>query len=63
METYLYSERQLFDQMCMAFGGQVSEKLFFNEITTGAQDDLEKVTKIAYARVLKFKSLIVVFWD
>lgn len=51
-EQYLYSKRQLFDRMCMTLGGRVSEKVFFNEITTGAQDDLKKVTENAYAQVL-----------
>ena len=42
---------QLFDRMCMTLGGRVSEQLFFSRITTGAQDDLSKVTKSAYAQV------------
>lgn len=36
----------------MALGGRVAEALTFNQITTGAQNDLEKVTKMAYAQVL-----------
>ena len=35
----------------MLLGGRVSEQLFFNRITSGAQDDLEKVTKLAYIQV------------
>ena len=42
---------QLLDRMCMTLGGRVSEQIFFNRITTGAQDDLTKVTKSAYAQV------------
>ena len=42
---------QLLDRMCMTLGGRVSEQIFFNRITTGAQDDLSKVTKSAYAQV------------
>lgn len=38
----------------MALGGRAAENLIFNQITTGAQNDLEKVTKIAYAQV-RFK--------
>lgn len=53
-EQYLYSKRQLFDRMCMTLGGRVSEQVFFNEITTGAQDDLKKVTENAYAQVAHF---------
>jgi len=37
----------------MTLGGRVSEQVFFNEITTGAQDDLKKVTENAYAQVLR----------
>ena len=35
----------------MTLGGRVSEQIFFGRITTGAQDDLSKVTKSAYAQV------------
>ena len=40
--------------MCMALGGRVAESLTFNKITTGAQNDLEKVTKMAYAQINQF---------
>ena len=36
----------------MTLGGRVSEQIFFGRITTGAQDDLSKVTKSAYAQVM-----------
>lgn len=38
----------------MALGGRAAENITFNRITTGAQNDLEKVTKIATAQVSKF---------
>ena len=38
----------------MALGGRVAESLTFNRITTGAQNDLEKVTKMAYAQIKYF---------
>ncbi|KAF8609242.1 ATP-dependent metallopeptidase Hfl [Ceratobasidium sp. AG-I] len=47
-ERYLYSTPQLIDRMCMTLGGRVSEEIFFGEITTGAQDDLQKITKMAF---------------
>jgi len=50
-EDNLHSTEQLLDMMCMTLGGRVSEQIFFNSITTGAQNDLEKVTKMAYAQV------------
>jgi len=39
------------DQMCMTLGGRASEDIFFGKISTGAQNDLQQVTKIAYAMV------------
>ncbi|KAI8338251.1 peptidase family M41-domain-containing protein [Chlamydoabsidia padenii] len=53
-DQYLYSENQLLDRMCMTLGGRVAEQIFFGSITTGAQDDLQKVTKIAYAQVTTY---------
>jgi len=50
----LFSPDELMDQMCMALGGRVAESLTFNKITTGAQNDLEKVTKMAYAQINQF---------
>ncbi|KAG9290852.1 hypothetical protein G9A89_011001 [Geosiphon pyriformis] len=50
-DQYLYSTAQLLDRMCMTLGGRVSEQIFFQMITTGAHDDLQKVTKLAYAQV------------
>jgi spastic paraplegia protein 7 len=47
----LYNAKELFERMCMALGGRVAESLTFNRVTTGAQNDLEKVTKIAYAQI------------
>lgn len=47
-ERYLFSTAQLLDRMCMTLGGRVSEEIFFGSITTGAQDDLQKITKMAF---------------
>ena len=41
----------MLDRMCMTLGGRVAEKLFFGRITSGAQDDLQKVTASAYSQV------------
>lgn len=38
----------------MTLGGRVSEQIFFGRITTGAQDDLKKVTQSAYAQIVQF---------
>ncbi|XP_063294821.1 AFG3-like protein 1 [Pelobates fuscus] len=53
-EQYLYTREQLFDRMCMMLGGRVSEQIFFGRITTGAQDDLKKVTQSAYSQIVQF---------
>jgi AFG3 family protein len=53
-DQYLLSIEQLLDRMCMTLGGRVSEELFFKTITTGAQDDLQKVTKMAYAQIITY---------
>lgn len=48
-EQYLYNTDQLIDQICMTLGGRASEDIFFGKISTGAQNDLQQITKIAYA--------------
>ncbi|KAJ1967254.1 AAA ATPase afg3 [Dispira parvispora] len=53
-DQYLYSTKQLMDRMCMTLGGRASEQIFFDVITTGAADDLQKVTKLAYAQVTAY---------
>jgi AFG3 family protein len=50
-DQYLYSKEMLFDQMCNLLGGRVSEKLFFGKMSTGAVDDLQKVTELAYSQI------------
>uniref|UniRef100_A0A8C9J0T7 Peptidase M41 domain-containing protein n=1 Tax=Piliocolobus tephrosceles TaxID=591936 RepID=A0A8C9J0T7_9PRIM len=40
--------------MCMMLGGRVAEQLCFGQISTGAQDDLRKVTQSAYAQIVQF---------
>ena len=50
-ELNLYSREQLEDMMIMALGGRVAEEIFFNRITTGASDDIKRVTQIAGALV------------
>ncbi|XP_069112603.1 mitochondrial inner membrane m-AAA protease component AFG3L2-like isoform X2 [Argopecten irradians] len=50
-ENYLMTQEQIIDKMCTLLGGRVSEKIFFGKVTSGAQDDLQKVTKMAYAQI------------
>ena len=53
-EQYLYTREQLFDLMCAMLGGRVAEQLFFRKVTTGAQDDLRKVTQSTYTQIVQF---------
>src|SRR6266496_4950042 len=50
-EQYLYNTDQLGDQICMTLGGRASEEIFFGKISTGAQNDLQQITRTAYAMV------------
>lgn len=50
-EQYLYNTDQLLDQICMTLGGRASEDIFFGKISTGAQNDLQQITRTAYAMV------------
>ena len=53
-ERYLYTKEALVDRMVMTMGGRVAEEIIFGQITTGAQNDLEKITKMAYAMVVDY---------
>ncbi|KAG9155921.1 hypothetical protein Leryth_004184 [Lithospermum erythrorhizon] len=50
-ENLLMTKEQLFDMTCMTLGGRAAEQVLLGKISTGAQDDLEKVTKMTYAQV------------
>lgn len=53
-ERQISTYEQIFDEMCATLGGRAAEKLIFGAISTGALNDLEKVTKQAYAIVQYF---------
>ncbi|MEZ5018263.1 MAG: ATP-dependent zinc metalloprotease FtsH [Flavipsychrobacter sp.] len=50
-EQYLYTTEQMNDQMVALFGGRAAEELTFGRISTGAQNDLERITKMAYSMI------------
>ena len=50
-EQFLYQTNQLLDEMCMALGGRAAEEIIFGKISTGALNDLERITKMAYSIV------------
>ena len=53
-DQHLYTKAQIDDQVCVALGGRIAEDLTFGRITTGARDDLDRVTKMLYAQVTKY---------
>ncbi len=50
-EEYITRTEQLLDRMCMALGGRAAEMVIFGKISTGAQSDLDHVTKMAYSMI------------
>ena len=50
-ERQITTREQLMDEMASTLGGRVSEQLTFGKVSTGALNDLERVTKMAYAMV------------
>jgi len=53
-ERQITTREQILDEMCSALGGRASEEINFGKVSTGALNDLEKVTKQAYAMVTYF---------
>ncbi|HMQ47864.1 MAG TPA: ATP-dependent zinc metalloprotease FtsH [Saprospiraceae bacterium] len=53
-EEYITRTEQLLDRMCMTFGGRAAEQNIFGKISTGAQNDLDQVTKMAYSMITIF---------
>jgi AFG3 family protein len=50
-DEYITRTEALLDRMCMTMGGRAAEKIIFGKISTGAQSDLDQVTRMAYAMV------------
>jgi cell division protease FtsH len=53
-ERQITTREQLLDEMCATLGGRAAEELFLGAISTGASNDLERVTKQAYAMIVYF---------
>jgi cell division protease FtsH len=53
-DKFLTSRAELTDTMAMTLGGRAAEEIVFGEITTGASNDLEKVTETAKQMVMRF---------
>lgn len=50
-EIFLRTREQILDMVCMALAGRASEQITFGRVTTGAADDLRRVTQIVYQMV------------
>ncbi|MCD6014198.1 MAG: ATP-dependent metallopeptidase FtsH/Yme1/Tma family protein [Solirubrobacterales bacterium] len=53
-DKFLTTRAELADNMSMTLGGRAAEEIIFSEITTGASNDLEKVTETAKGMVMRF---------
>ncbi len=53
-DTFLHTRQQLLDRICILLGGRSSEEIAFGEITTGANNDLERATELAREMVTRF---------
>ncbi|MDO4772847.1 MAG: ATP-dependent zinc metalloprotease FtsH [Bacillota bacterium] len=53
-ERYYKSKTEIENEICVLLGGRMGEKLVMGDISTGASNDLEKVTKLARAMVTKY---------
>ncbi len=53
-DKYIVSEEELKDKLITLFGGRAAEELVFNDLTTGAYDDLKQATKLAKRMVVEY---------
>ncbi len=53
-DKYLTSKTEILNRLCVLLGGRAAEEMIFNEITTGAHDDISKVSSYAQKMVLEF---------
>lgn len=53
-DRFLMTTEELDDKICALLGGRVAEEIVFGKISTGAQNDLERITNLAFAMVAEF---------
>jgi AFG3 family protein len=58
-ESKSRTANEIFDSMCVTLGGRVAERIFFDHLSTGASDDLQKVCRMAYSHVTSFGGVTV----
>jgi cell division protease FtsH len=53
-DRYLTTKSEILNRLCVLLGGRMAEQMIFDEVTTGAQDDLSKATQIAHKVVCEY---------
>jgi len=53
-EQYITRKEKLLDDICMTLGGRAAESVVFNQISTGAQSDLDHITKLSYDMIVNY---------
>ncbi len=53
-DRYLWTKNQFGDRMAVTMGGRVAEQIIFDEVTTGASNDLEQATKLAMGMIKRY---------
>ncbi len=53
-DRFLLTTQELDDKICALLGGRVSEEIIFGKISTGARNDLERISRLAYAMVTEY---------
>ena len=53
-DRYLWTRNQFYDMLAVMMGGRVAEQLIFDEVTTGASNDLERATKVALSMIKRY---------
>ena len=53
-DRYLWTKNQFHDMLAVTMGGRVAEQLIFDEVTTGASNDLERATKVTLSMIKRY---------
>jgi cell division protease FtsH len=53
-DRYLMTQEELVDRLCVLLGGRVAEEIIFQDVSTGAQNDLQRATDIARSMVTEY---------
>ena len=53
-DRYLWTKNQFSDLLAVTMGGRVAEEQIFDELTTGASDDIERATKTALSMIKRY---------